>query len=117
VGQTRSSEGFSVTLQKREFGSRNTRAYIAVRNDGDKTAKLDLYRSKINQGDDRAGQTDPFDYSLPKPKPGLQPGEQTEGEVIFGRTDPSKPLQVSFSWDRGGFMADRPEPLVFEVTS
>ena len=116
VGQARSSEGFSITLVKVEFGVRHTRAFITARNDGDKTAKFDLYRSKIIQGSDRAGQTDPYEYSLPKPKPGLQPGEETEGVVIFGRADPSQPFQVSFAWERGGFMADRPEPLVFQVT-
>jgi len=25
-------------------------------------------------------------------------------------------VQVSFAWERGGIMADKPEPLVFEVT-
>jgi hypothetical protein len=116
VSQTRSSEGFSMTLQKLEFGPRHTRAYVTARNDTDKHVGLDLYSSKIIQGSERAGQTDPFDYNLPKPKPGLQPGEGTEGVVIFGKTDPSQPLQVSFGWERGGFMADKPEPLVFQVT-
>jgi hypothetical protein len=115
VGQTRSSEGFSVTLQRLEFGPRNTRAYVTARNDGYKAAKFDLDRSNIVQGSDRAGQTDPYDYNLPKPKPNLKPGEQTEGVVIFGRTDPSKPLQVTFAWERGGFTGGRTEPLVFEV--
>jgi hypothetical protein len=27
-----------------------------------------------------------------------------------------QPFQVSFAWERGGIMADKPEPLVFEVT-
>ena len=54
VGQTRGSEGFSVSLQKFEFGPRHTRAYVTVRNDGDKAAKLDFYGSKITQGTDRA---------------------------------------------------------------
>ena len=43
----------------------------------------------------------------------LQPGEETEGVVIFGRADPSQPLQVSFAWQHGGYMADKPEPIVF----
>jgi len=25
-------------------------------------------------------------------------------------------VQVSFAWERGGIMADKPEPFVFEVT-
>ena len=104
-----------MALQRIEFGPRHTRAYVAARNDGGKAAKFDFYRSKITQGSERAGQTDPFDYNLPKPKPNLQPGEQTEGVVIFKQTDPSQPLQVSFAWERGGFIADRPQPLVFEV--
>jgi hypothetical protein len=76
---------------------------------------MDFYRSKIIQGSDRAGQSDPYDYHLPKPQAGLQPGEETQGVVIFGRADPSQPLQVSFAWQYGGFMADRPEPIVFGV--
>jgi hypothetical protein len=84
--------------------------------EGEKAAKFDFYRSKIIQGTDRAGQNDPFEYNMPKPKPGLQPSEETQGVVIFGKTDPSEPLQLSLAWDRGGYMSDRPEPLVFEVT-
>jgi hypothetical protein len=41
VGQTRSSEGFSITLQRLEFGRKHTRAFVVVRNDGQKGAKLD----------------------------------------------------------------------------
>jgi hypothetical protein len=76
---------------------------------------MDFYRSKITQGSDRAGHSDPWDYNLPKPQAGLQPGEETEGVVIFGRADPSQPLQVSIAWQYGGYMADTPEPLVFDV--
>jgi hypothetical protein len=115
VGQTRGAEGFSVTLKKLEFGPKHTRVYLTARNDSDKAAKFDFYASKIVQGGDRVGQNDPWDYNLPKPQAGLQPGEETEGAVIFGRADPSQPLQVSFAWQHGGFMADRPEPIVFGV--
>ncbi len=115
VGQTRGSGGYSITLQKLEFGPRHTRAYVTARNDGDRGAKMDFYRSKITQNSDRVGQNDPWDYNLPKPQAGLQPGEETEGVVIFGRADPSQPLEVSFAWQYGGFMADRPEPIVFGV--
>ena len=76
---------------------------------------MDFYGSKINQNGDQVGQNDPFDYHLPKPEPDLQPGEETEGAVIFGHTDPSQPLQVSFAWQHGGFMADKPEPIVFGI--
>jgi hypothetical protein len=117
VGQTRSSsEGFSVTLEKVEFGMKHTRVYLTARNDGTKVAKLDFYGSKIIQNSNRVGQNDPYDYNLPKPQAGLQPGEQTEGAVIFGRADPSQPLQVSLAWEYGGFMAPKPQPLVFAVT-
>jgi hypothetical protein len=95
---------------------KHTRVYLTARNDGAKVAKLDFYGSKIIQNSNRVGQNDPYDYNLPKPQAGLQPGEQTEGAVIFGRADPSQPLQVSFAWQYGGFMAPKPEPLVFAVT-
>ncbi len=115
VGQTRTVEGFSITLERLEFAGRYTRAHVTARNDGDKTAKLDLYRSKMTQGSKRVGQTDPYEYNLPKPRSGLGPGEQTEGVVNFRRADPAQPLQVSFAWERGGYMSDKPEPVVFEV--
>jgi hypothetical protein len=53
---------------------------------------------------------------MPKPKANLRPGELTEGVVIFGCSDPAKPLEVTFSWERGGYLANRPPPLVFKVT-
>lgn len=115
VGQTRSVEGFSMTVEKLEFGAKHTRAYVTARNDGDKTAKLDLYRAKIVQGEDRIGRRDPYDYSLPKPKSGVPPGGETEGVVIFGRPDPSEPFEISFGWERGGYMAKNPDPIVFEI--
>jgi hypothetical protein len=111
----RGSEGFSVTLKKVEFGPKHTRVCLTARNDSEKAAKFDFYGSKLIQDGKRVGQNDPFDYHLPKPKPGLQPGEETEGAVIFGHADPSQPLQVSFAWEHGGFMAGRCEPLVLEV--
>jgi hypothetical protein len=76
---------------------------------------LDFYGSKIIQNGDQVGQNDPFDYHIPKPESGLQPGEETEGTLIFGHADPSQPLQVSFAWQHGGFMADKPEPIVFGI--
>jgi len=45
---------------------------------------------------------------MPKPKANLRPGELTEGVVIFGCSDPAKPLEVTFSWERGGYLANRP---------
>ena len=116
VGQTQTSEGLSITIEKLEFGAKHTRAYVTASNEGDKTAKLALDRSKIVQGEDRIGYRDPYDYSVSKPKSGLPSGDDTEGVVIFGHPDTSKPFQVSFAWERGGFMADKPDPLVFEVT-
>lgn len=115
VGQTKSSEGFSVTIEKLEFGAKHIRAHVTASNEGDKTAKLDFDRSKIVQGEDRFGQKDPYDYSLPKPKSGVPPGDETEGVVIFGRPDPSGLFEVFFEWERGGYMADKPDPLVFQI--
>lgn len=115
VGKTVENEGFSLTLQKLEFGTKHARAYISARNDGEKTVKLDFNRSKITRGDDRFGNRDPYDYHLDKPKGGLPTGVQTEGWVIFGCPDTSKPFQVAFNWERGGFMAKEPDPLVLQV--
>lgn len=115
VGQTQSNEGFSITIDKVEFGAKHARVLVMARNEGDKGAKLDLYRSKIVQNEDRIGQKDPYDYNLPKPKSGLPPGDETEGVVIFGHTDSSEPFQVSFAWERGGYLADKPDPLVFQI--
>ena len=53
---------------------------------------------------------------MTKPKSGLPTGEETEGTVIFGRPDPSKPFEVVFEWERGGYMAKKPDPIVFQVT-
>ena len=116
VGQTQGNEGFSVTIDRLELGAKHTRAYVTARNEGSKTAKLDLYRSKIVQGENGIGQKDPYDYNLPKPKSGVRPGDETEGVVIFGRPDPSEPFQVSFAWERGGYTAPKPDPLVFQIT-
>ncbi len=63
------------------------------------------------QGEDRVGQRDPYDYSRPKPKS----GDQTEGVVIFGRPDPSEPFEIFFEWERGGYTADDPDPVVFQI--
>jgi hypothetical protein len=116
VGKTVENEGFSITLEKLEFGTKHARAYISAQNDGEKTAKIDFYLSKMLQGGERFGNRDPYDYHLDKPKGGMPVGAETEGWVIFGRPDPSKSFQVVFVWERGGFMAKKPSPLVFKVT-
>lgn len=116
VGQTQSSEGLSITLESLDLGTKHVRAHVTVRNEGEKTAKLNLDRSKFVQGGERIGTRDPYDYSVTKPKSGLPTGEETEGTVIFGRPDPSKPFEVVFEWESGGYMAKNPDPIVFQVT-
>ena len=116
VGQTQSSEGLSITLESLDLGTKHVRAHVTARNEGEKTAKLNLDRSKFVQGGERIGTRDPYDYSVTKPKSGLPTGEETEGTVIFGRPDPSKPFEVVFEWESGGYMAKKPDPIVFQVT-
>ncbi len=116
VGQTQSSEGLTITLERLDLGTKHVRAHVTARNEGEKTAKLNLDRSKFVQGGERIGTRDPYDYSVTKPKSGLPTGEGTEGTVIFGRPDPSKPFQVVFEWESGGYMAKSPDPIVFQVT-
>ena len=116
VGQTQSGEGLSITLESLDLGTKHVRAHVTARNEGEKTAKLNLDRSKFVQGGERIGARDPYDYSVTKPRSGLPTGEETEGTVIFGRPDPSKPFEVVFEWERGGYMAKKPDPIVFQVT-
>jgi hypothetical protein len=116
VSKTVENEGFSITLEKIEFGTKHARAYISARNEGEKSAKIDFDRSKITQSGERFGNRDPYDYHLDKPKGGMPTGAETEGWVIFGSPDRSKPFQVVFAWERGGFMAKKLSPRVFKVT-
>jgi len=61
-----------------------------------------LYPGLLHPG--RPATTAPYEYSMPKPKANLRPGELTEGVVIFGCSDPAKPLEVTFSWERRGLL-------------
>ena len=115
VGQTQSGEGLSITLESLDLGTKHVRAHVTARNEGEKTAKLNLDRSRFVQGGERIGTRDPYDYSVTKPKSGLSTGEETEGTVIFGRPDPSKPFEVVFEWESGGYMAKNPDPIVFQI--
>jgi hypothetical protein len=64
------------------------------------------------KGKGRSGTRTPYDYGLPKPKSGVPPGGKREGWVIFGRPEPSDLFEISFAWERGGYISD---PLVFQI--
>jgi hypothetical protein len=98
VGQTRSSsEGFSVTLKKVEFGMKHTRVYLTARNDGTKVAKLDFYGSKIIQNSNRVGQNDPLRLQPPQTTSRLTARRADRGcsDLRTRRSVPAPPSVIS----------------------
>src|SRR5829696_9148423 len=62
VGKTLSDQGFSITLQKIEFGEKDTRAYVSAYNGTDNVASFYDFDAKIIQGTHQLDADIPFDY-------------------------------------------------------
>ena len=115
VGQTLTDRGFSVTLEKIEFGEDTTRAYVTAYNGTNRGASFYDFDAKIMQGSQQLDAETPFDYEVQAPQTDLSPGAETEGVVVFGKADSSQPLEVSFQWSSDNYNIT-PNPLVFQVT-
>ena len=115
VGQTRKDKGFSITLEKVEFGEETTRAYVKARNGTNETASLFTYDARIVQGSKQIDPNQSFEYSESEPQSDLEPGVETEGVLTFGPADPSTPFRLRVEWYSENYNLD-PEPLKFEVT-
>ncbi|MGF1472106.1 MAG: hypothetical protein ACFB50_10245 [Rubrobacteraceae bacterium] len=116
VGQTREDQGFSITLNRVEFGENSTRAYVTARNGTNSTASFYTFDARIVQGSSQVDVSeDLYVYDLQEPQEDLAPGVQTEGVVVFGRVDASQPFNVRFEWLSENFNIT-PKPLMFTVT-
>lgn len=115
VGQTVTDQGFSITLNRVEFGENTTRAYISAQNGTNAGASFYTYDAKILQGSSQVDVAeDLYVYDLTEPQSDLSPGVQTEGVVVFGRVDSSQPFNIQFEWFSEDFDVST-NPLVFEI--
>lgn len=115
VGQTVTDQGFSITLNRVEFGENTTRAYVSAQNGTNTAASFYTYDAKILQGSSQVDiAEDLYVYDLTEPQSDLAPGIQTEGVVVFGKVNSSQPFNIQFEWFSENFDVS-PNPLVFEV--
>lgn len=114
VGQTLTDQGFSVTLEKIEFGEQTTRVYVSAYNGTNTLAYFDDYSARIIQGSQQLDQEYPIDYDVKEIQTELSPGVQTDGVVTFGKADASQPLEVHFEWSSDDFDITA-NPLIFQV--
>lgn len=97
LGDTQEDQGFSVTLDKLEFGEETTRVYLTAQNDTGYPASFYGFDAKIIQGTRQLDQEDPYEYNLSEPQSDLHPGVQTEGVMAFGQWTPPSPFRYSLS--------------------
>lgn len=92
--------GFSVTLEKMEFGERTTRVYLKARNDTGYPASFYSFNSRIIQGSRQIEPDDTmsYEFGLEEPQSDISPGVETEGVVVYGPVDPNQPFEVRFEW-------------------
>ncbi len=115
VGETRTDQGFSITLQKVEFGKATTRAYVNLQNGTGVHASFYAFDSKVIQGSNQIDPTDAYEYTELEPQSDLSPGVQSEGIVTFGPADPNQPLELQFGWSSEDYNITS-NPVVFQVT-
>lgn len=116
VGRTQSDRGFSVTLQRIEFGEETTRVYISAQNGTSSPASLWSYDARLVQGQTQIEPETPFEYDVPEIPSDLDPGVRAEGVLLFGSADPSQPLRLRLEWYSENYNIT-PEPLIFQVGS
>ena len=109
-----SDQGFSITLQMIEFGEKDTRAYVSAYNGTDNVASFYDFDAKIIQGTRQLDADTPFDYDVKEVQEDLSPGVRTDGVMVFGKADPSQPMQVHFEWSSDNYNINS-HPIVFEV--
>lgn len=115
VGQTLTDQGFSITLNRVEFGEETTKAYISAQNGTNAAASFYTYDAKVVQDSSQVDVSeDLYVYDLPEPQSDLAPGVQTEGVVVFGPVESSQPFTVQFEWFSENYDVS-PKPIVFEV--
>lgn len=115
VGQTRRDKGFSVTVDKVEFGEETTRVYVRAKNSTRDAASFYTYDARIVQGSRQVDAETQFAYELPEPQSDLSPGVETEGIVSFGPVEPSAPFRLRFKWYSDNYEVEA-APLVFEIS-
>ncbi len=115
VEQTRQDQGFSVTVDKVEFGEDTTRVYVTARNRTRDNANFFTHNARIIQGSRQVDPERSPQYDFPKPQSDLSPGTETEGVVAFGPVDPSRTFRIELNWSSRDYRV-RAQPLVFEVS-
>lgn len=107
--------GFSVTLEKIEFGEETTRAYLSARNDTGYPASFYAFNSRIIQGPSQAEPDNAlsYDFDLDEPQSDLSPGVETEGVIVYGPADPFQPFEVHFEWSSENYEIT-PTEIVFQ---
>jgi hypothetical protein len=111
VGKTLADQGFSVTLKKIEFGEKDTRVYVSAYNRTNSDASFYDFDAKILQGTHQLDADTPFDYSVKEVQEDLSPGVRTNGVMVFGKANPSQPLQVHFEWSSNNYNINTPHSL------
>lgn len=115
VEQTRQDQGFSVTVDKVEFGEDTTRVYVTARNRTRDNANFFTHNARIIQGSRQVDPESSPQYDFPKPQSDLSPGTETEGVVAFGPVDSSRTFRIELNWSSRDFRV-RAQPIVFEVS-
>lgn len=87
VNQAQDQHGIVITLKKVEFAESETRLYIHVKNNTDKSASVHTFQMKITQGSKQYDEENSFDSGYPELQSDLLPGVESEGVVVFPKLD------------------------------
>ena len=96
--QKQGEQGFTITLQKLEFGEDTTRAYVSLYNETGVPASFYAFNSRIIQGSSQIEPTDSYEYAELEPQSDVSPGVRSQGVVTFDAVDPDRPFEMYFEW-------------------
>lgn len=80
--------GYVIQLNKVEFGTKNTRAYLTITNNSKNQINLNTYDAKATQGD-KQFEVDSTNTNYPELKTEILPGIKEDGVIVF------KPMDIS----------------------
>lgn len=88
--------GYVVILEKVEFSSKETRAYVTVTNNGGSAFSLSRYSAKIVQGASQYESDYNYDANYPEVQTDLLPGITTSGIICFPAIDMNSNFDIYF---------------------
>lgn len=113
VNKSSDQHGLTITVEKIEYTTEDTRVYVTVKNGTKSNASFYSFNAKAVQGSSQSDAESFNDY--PEVQSELLPGVSSSGVIAFGKLDETKELKLVFEGSTDDWDLDF-EPYQFSIT-